>query len=159
MIEFKDTTGAQVRLSFSKGAFSIQPKHVLVLCEYKEQWLLTKHLLRGLEFPGGKVEEGESLEEAAKREVLEETGATLSKLVFVGEYEVRDGNSSFVKAIFYGEVDDIQASDHYFETEGPQLVGRELIEKRFGAEYSFIMKDEVVGKAIQYIEGLKSGRA
>lgn len=159
MIEFKDTKGAQVRLSFSKGDFSIQPRHVLVLCEYEEQWLLTKHRLRGLEFPGGKVEEGEALEEAAKREVLEETGAVLNKLTFIGEYEVKDGDDSFVKAIFHGEVERIQTNSHYFETEGPRLVGKELIEKRFGEEYSFIMKDDVVGEAIHHIEKIKSGRA
>lgn len=159
MIEFQDINGARVRLSFNKGSFSLQPRHVLVICNYKDQWLLTNHRLRGLEFPGGKVEEGESLEEAAKREVLEETGAILNFLNFIGEYEVNDENGLFVKAIFYGEVEQIQASAHYFETNGPRLIGKELSEKRFGQEYSFIMKDNVVGEAIQYIEKLKSGRA
>lgn len=159
MIKFKDFNGAMVRLSFKKGEFSIQPRHVLVICQYKDQWLLTNHRIRGLEFPGGKVENGESLEETAKREVMEETGAILSELHFIGEYEVTDNEEAFVKAIFYGGVKHIETSGHYFETKGPRLVGKELMEKRFGEEYSFIMKDNVVGEAIPYIEKFKSGRA
>ena len=48
---------------------------MFVICRFYQQWLLTKHKIRGWEFPGGKKEEGETLEEAAIREVEEETGA------------------------------------------------------------------------------------
>lgn len=157
MIEFRDFNGAIVRLSFDKGDFSVQPKHVLVICQYEGRWLLTKHFVRGLEFPGGKVEAGESLEEAACREVLEETGATLSQLQFIGEYEVIDKLGSFVKAIFYGEVEKLAKREQYFETDGPRLVEEDILQERFGEEYSFIMKDSVIEKSIQYIEKLKSG--
>ncbi len=52
----------------------------MVICQYEKGWLLTNHKTRGFEFPGGKVEQGESLEEAARREVYEETGAILGEL-------------------------------------------------------------------------------
>lgn len=48
----------------------------------------------GLTFPGGHVEQGETLEEAVKREILEETGLTLNSVVFCGiiEWPWEDGN-------------------------------------------------------------------
>jgi 8-oxo-dGTP pyrophosphatase MutT (NUDIX family) len=38
------------------------------------------------EFPAGKVEKKENLEDAARREVLEETGLTLKNLFYVGKF-------------------------------------------------------------------------
>lgn len=154
---FHDYTGAIVHLAFKRGAFKVKPKHVLVLCQYKDKWLLTKHRLRGLEFPGGKVEDGESLQEAARREVNEETGANLGELHFIGEYQVHDGEDSFVKAIFFGVVKEIEDKTDYLETKGPVLLDKERIRERFDDEFSFIMKDAVVEKSIQYIEKMNCG--
>ena len=61
MITFQDLNGIQVELSFEKGIFPIKAMHVLVIAKYEEKWLLTKHPIRGIEFPGGKVEENETL--------------------------------------------------------------------------------------------------
>lgn len=158
METFLDYDGDTVRLAFKKDSFSKPAKHVLAICRYKGQWLLTKHKQRGLEFPGGKVEAGETLEEAVRREVLEETGAILGKVEFIGEYEVESPVGSFVKAIFCGEVEELQKNTHYYETEGPQLEGQDLLGKRFGKEFSFIMKDLVVEKSIEYIEKKQSGK-
>lgn len=59
-----------------------QPKHVAVACclirNEKNQLLLVKHHIRGWELPQGRVEEGENLIFALSREVLEETGVTIS---------------------------------------------------------------------------------
>ncbi|MGG0719748.1 RNA deprotection pyrophosphohydrolase [Robertmurraya massiliosenegalensis] len=159
MEAFKDFHGANVRLAFNRGSFSQEPKHVLVICRYDEHWLLTKHPKRGLEFPGGKVEPGESIEEAAKREVFEETGARLNSLQFIGEYEVEDGGEAFVKAIFYGQVRTLEEMSHFHETEGPALIQENLLEERFSDVYSFIMKDFVIEKSLRYIEQLKSGQS
>ncbi len=46
----------------------------------KEGMLLHRHPQRGWELPGGKVQKGEGLEEAVKREALEETGWTPKKV-------------------------------------------------------------------------------
>lgn len=152
MMEFRDFHGDLVRLKFTPNVFSEEAKHVLVICKFEDKWLLTKHRERGLEFPGGKVEQGELLEEAAKREVREETGAELGKLQFIGEYEVESRDGNFVKAIFYGEVKELHVKPHYHETEGPTLVGEDLLKQRFGPEYSFIMKDAVIGESILHIQ-------
>ncbi len=152
MIEFQDVNGNTVRLEFKKNAFSIPPRHVLVICRYKNKWLLTRHKKRGLEFPGGKAEDGETVEEAAVREVFEETGAVIHELRYLGEYEVSTGKETFVKAIFYGEADAILDRDSYCETEGPVLLEGNILDLRRGPDFSFIMKDQVIEKSLRLIK-------
>lgn len=151
METFLDENGGKVRFSFNKKAFGIEPGHVLVICRYGDQWLLTNHKKRGWEFPGGKREQGESLEEAARREVYEETGADLNSLHFIGEYEVNLGKERFVKAIFFADVKSLNRTDQYFETNGPILTGGNLLEDRWNSKYSFIMKDKVIEKSLERI--------
>jgi 8-oxo-dGTP diphosphatase len=55
IMTFKDYYDNTVQLSFTDHPFSLDPRHVWVLCRFKEQWLLTEHPRRGIEFPGGKV--------------------------------------------------------------------------------------------------------
>ncbi|MDP4086285.1 MAG: NUDIX domain-containing protein, partial [Bacillota bacterium] len=104
MKRFLDSTGKIVELSFIGHPFKETVGHVLVICQYEDGWLCTHHKNRGIEFPGGKIECGETLEQAAKREVYEETGAIISTLVQLGEYRVEDPKGPFVKAVFWGEV-------------------------------------------------------
>ncbi|RDU36122.1 nucleoside triphosphatase YtkD [Neobacillus piezotolerans] len=152
---FLDANGNKVELSFMRHAFPEKQGHVLVICVYKGKWLLTEHGKRGLEFPGGKVEKGESVEEAACREVLEETGAVLTELHWIAEYRVSSPENSFLKAVFFAEAGEIHARETYFETYGPQLVDGDLEELRFGDGYSFIMKDDVVGECLKRIKERK----
>jgi 8-oxo-dGTP diphosphatase len=153
---FFDKFGNKVELTFSTNAFQQPAKHVLVICQFKGAWFLTNHKVRGLEFPGGKVEEGESLKEAARREVYEETGALLDEMVQIAEYKVSEEKESFVKAVFWGKIKEISKSANYHETNGPVEVQGDILQLRFGKEYSFIMKDEVISGCIQYIVKLKN---
>jgi 8-oxo-dGTP diphosphatase len=154
METFNDEKGGTVKLSFLNDSFSKQADHVLVICRFFDQWLLTRHKERGWEFPGGKREPGETLEVAALREVEEETGAKLKNLQFIGEYEVTYENNSFVKAIFSGEVETLTKKENYLETNGPILIGGDLLSLRFQDHYSFIMKDRVVEIALDKIMDL-----
>ena len=149
---FKDYYGNQVKLSFENHPFSSHPKHVLIICTYEGKWLLTKHKNRGLEFPGGNVEYGETVEEAAYREVMEETGAVIDQLRYVGQYKVKGKARIVVKNVYVAHIQQLMRRDTYYETEGPQLCVDLPPNIHTNPSYSFIMKDDIIPTCIKYIE-------
>jgi 8-oxo-dGTP diphosphatase len=151
MYRFIDQNGFTIELSFTKNAFLEKSAHVLVLSQYEGKWLFTLHKKRGLEFPGGKVEKGETLEKAAIRETSEETGGVISRLQFIGEYKVY-GNPPFIKTIFFADIEQIKEKDSYLETYGPKLWKGDLSFIKDDPEFSFIMKDDVVTKTVNYLK-------
>jgi len=67
------------------------PKHIVsaatVVLNEQDELLLIKGPKRGWEIPGGQVEEGESLKEAAIRETKEESGIDVEITSFCGVYQ------------------------------------------------------------------------
>lgn len=67
------------------------PKHIVsaatIVVNDKDELLLIKGPRRGWEMPGGQVEEGESLKEAAIRETKEESGIDVEITRFCGIYQ------------------------------------------------------------------------
>jgi 8-oxo-dGTP diphosphatase len=145
MREFLDVNGHKVQLIFEPSTFLEKVDHVFVICKYENNWLLTNHKTRGWEFPGGKVEQGESLEDAAYREVWEETGASIEKLAPLGSYKVTDSTGFFIKKVFFGIINGLEKKASYLETNGPVLIREEeLLKERFEYQYSFIMQDQMI---------------
>ncbi|MFJ9386804.1 RNA deprotection pyrophosphohydrolase [Peribacillus sp. NPDC101481] len=140
MKRFLDMNGYKVE--FSENPVFGESWHVFVLSRYKGRWVLTKHRERGLEFPGGKREAGESIEETAIREVYEETGGLVGQLQFLGQYKVHHPVKPFVKSIYYAVLRGLEKKQNYLETDGPVFL--EALPDVLGEEFSFIMKDEIV---------------
>ncbi len=81
----------------------------VVMCD--EKYLICFNALRNQwELPAGKREENETARECAIRELLEETGQSVSRMEFKGLLKVKDINTGNIKfnPIFYTEVKELQ---------------------------------------------------
>jgi len=83
-----------------------KPKLVVgVLAKNKNKYLLVKEKIEGGKFwwliPGGKVEFGESIEDAARREIAEETGIKPKKLKFLCFKEALFPEFNYHTVIFF----------------------------------------------------------
>lgn len=149
MKRFFDKNGYKVE--YSEDPVFGESWHVFVLSRYKGTWVLTKHRERGLEFPGGKREAGESIEQTAIREVYEETGGLVGELQFLGQYKVHDPVKPFVKSIYYASLREVEKKEDYLETDGPIFL--EEFPDVLGEEFSFIMKDQIVPLSLSRLDG------
>ena len=62
---------------------------VVCVSKYKDKYVFSYNKKRnGWEIPGGHIEQNETWEEAAKREMYEETGATKIKLTPIAVYKI-----------------------------------------------------------------------
>lgn len=138
MKEFTDFYGRKV--TFTEDLLD-DTHHVLAIPKFNRQYLFTRHKVRGVEFPGGKVEPGETLEEAVKRELFEETGASVERLKFAGTYTVH-AEEPFNKAVFYIVAADLFFKCEYMETDGPEMF--DTVEDIQDEERSMLLEDECI---------------
>lgn len=83
----------------NKKSINASIEYVVVFASYNNEFILVRHKDRKTwEFPGGKIEKGESAKTAAKRELFEETGALDFNLRESGYFNVIiDGKNSYGK--------------------------------------------------------------
>ena len=148
MFTFTDLNEKKVDMYFQKGQYEIEPKHVLVIVKNGEQFLCSIHRERGIEFPGGKVENGESLDEAAVREVLEETNVVIKNVHELCHYIVRDENP-FCKVVFVAELKQQLDKNFAYETKGRVWLTEEQLTKH--ENLSFYMKDAGMKRILQEV--------
>lgn len=73
-----------------------EPSAVLVMVLHEGRVLLAEIAGRGWCIPSGRLEPGETAEEAARREVYEETGAVIGALHRIGCYSFADGRCALL---------------------------------------------------------------
>lgn len=74
----------------------------IIIARYRGQWVFSRRKGRSSwEFPGGHREEGETIEEAARRELWEETGIRYAQLQRVGNYQLGHNFGT----LFFAEVE------------------------------------------------------
>ena len=81
----------------------------VIAARYNGKWIFCRHKKRSTwEIPGGHIETGETPFEAAKRELMEETGAIIFRLEELTPYEVEiDGEKSY-GMLFLAEIDTLE---------------------------------------------------
>ncbi|MEO1149578.1 MAG: NUDIX hydrolase [Pseudomonadota bacterium] len=117
----------------------VSPKACAVAALFNDDWvfvrqyrpLLSSHTL---EFPGGIVDEGESLQECAKREYKEETGISLSNLRHVGNIFTSPTKTDEVNALFYSEISRAEMNDRIVGEFELFLLSNEKIKQCFSQQ-------------------------
>ena len=89
-------------------------KFAVIITKSAGKWVFCKHKERSTyEVPGGHREEGESIEETARRELYEETGATEYEIKTICAYSVqKDSGQETFGMLYYAEVTSFEEELH-----------------------------------------------
>ncbi|EHJ07535.1 RNA deprotection pyrophosphohydrolase [Staphylococcus simiae] len=152
-MKFWDKDQRLVELTYKTDSNDADGNHVLAIPVYNNQLLFTNHKIRGIEFPGGKREDFETSVDAVKRELYEETGATVKSLHYIAQYHIATAaDETFIKDVYFIDVDEINEKYDYMETTGPVLFNN--INDISKEQQSYLLQDETILTCLERVIAL-----
>ena len=91
-------------------------KFAVIAARFEDKWIFCRHKDRNTwEIPGGHRETGEDIAQTARRELMEETGATEAKITPVAVYGVDRNGTETCGMLFFAAVNKLAPLDPAFE--------------------------------------------
>ncbi|MGZ2418199.1 8-oxo-dGTP diphosphatase [Staphylococcus caledonicus] len=152
-VEFIDKDNRRVTMQYKTDNDRPNGNHVLAIPIFQNQLLFTQHKIRGIEFPGGKVEQGEESRYAIERELYEETGGIAQDVHYIAQYDVStQDRSMFKKDVYLINVEQLETKEDYLETKGPLLYKH--INDIPHDERSYLIQDDAILHCLERVIAL-----
>ncbi|UDI77965.1 nucleoside triphosphatase YtkD [Staphylococcus taiwanensis] len=149
-MEFIDKDNRRVTMHYKTDKDYPNGNHVLAIPIFQNQLLFTQHKIRGIEFPGGKVEHGELSKDAIERELYEETGVIAAHVHYIAQYQVHTNDASiFKKDVYVIKVKSLETKNDYLETRGP-LLFNEIMDIPL-EQQSYLIQDDAILKCLERV--------
>lgn len=148
---------------FEPIVFEFRSWAVVIALTKKQEVVLIRQYRHGIqnvmwEFPGGVVEDEEDPDDGVRRELLEETGYSASKLVQVGKYYPNPAlqtNSMYCYLAFDAEKVSLQTLDDAEEIEVQLIPLTELVAMTKRGEFSHGLQVAGLFHALAYLDRIR----
>lgn len=124
-------------------------KFVVIQARYQGEWIFVRHKDRtSWEIPGGHIEPNETIDEAARRELWEESGSQELELTPICNYSVnRDNTKSYGRLYFaevktIGELPEHEIAEISFRKEMPSHLTYKEIQPHLYKKVEQVMMDQ-----------------